>query len=275
MKDNELGEFLRAQRAGVRPDQVGMPSHGVRRVAGLRREEVAVLAGMNVDYYTRLEQGRERRPSPQLVDALSRALLLDGDARAHLHRLAGTAPSRGAAGATGRVDPALRVLLDGYTHTPALVIDPTLDILAANSLAQAVYAPFEPMDNLARMVFLDPLGRTFHPRWEENAEAVVGHLRQTSGVDPGSPRLADLVAELSSRSPDFTRLWESHHVRGKTRGDKCFRHPDVGELSLTYHAFDVRDVPGQQLVIYHAEPGSPSAQALGLLGSVHATARQG
>ncbi|MEV7090599.1 helix-turn-helix transcriptional regulator [Streptomyces sp. NPDC093085] len=272
MGENQLGEFLRARRAGVRPDDVGMASYGVRRVAGLRREEVAVLAGVNVDYYTRLEQGRERHPSPPVVDALARALRLDTDARTHLHRLAGTAPSRPPAATPGRVDPALRVLLDGYPGTPALVIGPSLDILAANPLARAVYSPFDPMDNLARMVFLAPAGRPFHPRWDQTAEAVVGHLRQAYGIDPGNPELRGLVAELSARSADFAWLWETHTVRGKTLEHKYFHHPDVGALTLTYHAFDIRAAPGQQLIIYHAEPGGPDAEALTLLGSVHATA---
>ncbi|MFE4023809.1 hypothetical protein ACFXPZ_41560, partial [Streptomyces sp. NPDC059101] len=174
--------------------------------------------------------------------------------------------------ATDQVAPALRVLLDGYPSTPAFVINPVLDILAANALAEALYSPFEAMDNLARMVFLDPAGRPFHPRWDRTAETVVGHLRQASGVDPGSPRLRALVGELSTRSTDFARLWNTHTVRGKTRENKHFHHPDVGGMTLTHHAFDVRDAPGQQLIIYHAERGSPSAEALSLLGSVHATA---
>ncbi|MEV6425960.1 helix-turn-helix transcriptional regulator [Streptomyces sp. NPDC051662] len=274
MTDNQLGEFLRARRAAVRPEEVGMPSQGVRRVAGLRREEVAVLAGVNADYYTRLEQGRERHPSASVVDALARALRLDADARAHLHQLAGTAPSQRPIATTDRVEPALRVLLDGYPGTPAFVIGPSLDILAANALAEALYSPFEPMDNLARMVFLAPAGRPFHPRWDWTAETVVGHLRQTYGIDPGSLRLHELVAELSAHSSDFARMWSTHTVRGKTRENKHFRHPNVGNLTLTYHAFDVRDAPGQQLIIYHAEPGSPSAEALSLLGTMHATANQ-
>ncbi|AZM93843.1 helix-turn-helix transcriptional regulator [Streptomyces sp. W1SF4] len=271
MNDNHLGDFLRARRAAVRPGDVGMASHGTRRVAGLRREEVAVLAGVNADYYTRLEQGRERHPSAQVVDALSRALLLDADAAAHLHRLAGTVPARPHC-AEGQADPALRELIDGYTDTPAVVTGPALDILAANALAEALYSPFRPADNLATMVFLDPAGRHFHAQWDHTAKAVVGHLREAEGLHPGHPRLRALVHALLARSADFARLWSTHTVRGKTRAAKHFRHPDVGALHLTYHAFDVRHAPGQQLIVYHAEPDSPSAQALRLLGSVHATA---
>lgn len=274
MSDNDLGDFLRARRAAVRPGDVGMASHGVRRVAGLRREEVAVLAGVNADYYTRLEQGRERRPSAQVVDSLGRALLLDADAVAHLRRLAGTAPARPSAPVADQVDPALRMLIDSYPGTPAFVIGPALDILAANALAEALYSPFERADNLARMVFLDPAGRRFHTRWDRTAEAVVGHLRQAVGLDPGGPRLRDLVGVLIERSADFARLWSTHTVRGKTRAAKDFLHPDVGVLNLVYHAFDVRDAPGLQLIVYHAEPGSAGAEALALLGSLHATSGQ-
>ncbi|MET9186411.1 helix-turn-helix transcriptional regulator [Streptomyces tendae] len=275
MDDNHLGEFLRARRARLRPQDVGMASHGVRRVAGLRREEVAVLAGVNADYYTRLEQGRERHPSAQVLDALGRALLLDTDAFLHLHRLAGVSPAgRGSSHVTERVGPALRQLMDGYAHTPAFVMSRALDLLAANALADALFAPFTPADNLARMTFLDPAGRQFYRDWDLAAEAVVANLRQAAGFDPEHPRLRDLVDTLTAHSGTFRGLWAQHSVRGKTRDAKELLHPDVGALSLTYQSFDVRDAPGQQLVIYHAEPGSPSAHALGLLGSLHAGERQ-
>ncbi|MFF4102903.1 helix-turn-helix transcriptional regulator [Streptomyces sp. NPDC001903] len=274
MPDNQLGEFLRARRAGVRPRDVGMPDHGVRRVAGLRREEVAVLAGVNADYYTRLEQGRERHPSAQVLDALGRALRLDPDACAHLHQLAGTAsPVPLTPTAPDHISPALRQLLDGYPGAPAFVINRALDILAANALARALYSPFEPADNLARMVFLDPAGRHFHARWGYTAQTVVAHLRQAAGLEPDSPRLRSLVRDLTEHSADFTRLWNAHAVRGKTSDAKDFLHPDVGPLTLTYQAFDVREAPGQQLVVYQAEPATPSAQALTLLGTLHATAQ--
>ncbi|WP_425826160.1 helix-turn-helix transcriptional regulator [Streptomyces fractus] len=272
MDGNHLGDFLRTRRAGLRPEDVGMASYGPRRVAGLRREEVAVLAGINADYYTRLEQGRERNPSPQVVDALSRALRLDTDARAHLYRLAGATPGDlPRARATEQVSPALRQLMDGYPNTPAYVMNRTLDLLAANALADALYAPFEPADNLARMTFLDPAGHTFYTDWDRAAQATVANLREATGFDPDNPRLRDVVRTLTEHNSDFNRLWNAHTVRGKTRDAKHFLHPDVGPLTLTYQAFDVRDAPGQQLVIYHAEPGSPSAHSLHLLGSIHAT----
>ncbi|MGI5426821.1 helix-turn-helix transcriptional regulator [Streptomyces sp. CA-179760] len=274
MADNHLGDFLRTRRADQRPEDVGMAGYGTRRVAGLRREEVAVLAGMSADYYTRLEQGRERNPSPQVLDALSRALRLDADARAHLYRLAGAAPGDHVAVHTAdSVSPALCQLLDGYPNTPAFVLDRTLDILATNALADALYAPFDPADNLARMTFLDPAGRRFYTDWDRASQATVANLRNAAGFDPDAPRLRALVGTLTEQSAEFTHLWNAHTVRGKTQDAKHLLHPDVGALTLTYQAFDVRDAPGQQLVIYHAEPGSPSAQALGLLGSLHATRR--
>ncbi|MER0245985.1 helix-turn-helix transcriptional regulator [Streptomyces sp. HSW2009] len=271
MTDNHLGEFLRARRAALQPTDVGMPSHGTRRVAGLRREEVAVLAGMNADYYTRLEQGRDRHPSAQVLDALGRALRLDPDARAHLYRLAGAVPVDRFAATTDQVGAALRQVIDGHPGAPALVINRTLDVLASNAIADALHAPFDPADNLARMAFIDPAGRQFYTRWDSTARATVGHLRQAAGRDPNNPRLWELVGLLTEHSADFARLWNTHTVRGKTQDNKHFHHPDVGPLTLGYQVFDVADAPGQQLVIYQAEPDSPSAQALALLGSVHAT----
>ncbi|WP_037570612.1 helix-turn-helix transcriptional regulator [Phaeacidiphilus oryzae] len=272
MDGNHLGEFLRARRARLRPEDVGMTGYGVRRVSGLRREEVAVLAGVNADYYTRLEQGRERRPSAQVLDALGRALRLDADARAHLHRLAGTAPEPAPPLYTAeRVSPELRQLMDGYAGTPAFVMNRTLDLLAANALAEALYSAFTPADNLARMTFLDPAGRRFYQDWDRAAQSAVANLREAAGFDPDHPRLRELVTALSEGSSHFARLWRAHDVRGKTRDAKHLVHPDVGPLTLTYQSFDVREAPGQQLVIYHAEPATPSAEALKLLGSLHAS----
>ncbi|MFJ8311011.1 MULTISPECIES: helix-turn-helix transcriptional regulator [unclassified Streptomyces] len=273
MTNTGLGDFLRARRARLRPDDVGLASYGQRRVAGLRREEVAVLAGMNADYYARLEQGRERNPSPQLLDAICRALQLDDEGRNHLYRLAGAAPDGPGEQPQETVTPMLRQLLDGYAHTPAFVVNPALDLLASNALADALFSPFQHADNLARMAFLDPVASAFFPHWDRAAEATVASLRQATGLTPRYPRLHELVRMLSESSEEFLALWRSHSVHCKSYSDKQLHHPDVGPLSLTYQTFDVRGAMGQQLVIYHAEPGSPSAQALALLSPLAATLR--
>ncbi|KOV78881.1 helix-turn-helix transcriptional regulator [Nocardia sp. NRRL S-836] len=260
-----LGEFLKAHRARVDPKDAGLPSHTPRKVTGLRREEVAVLAGVSADYYARLEQGRETNPSAQVLDALSRALRLDADARAHLHRLAGVVAEEGHE--TNVVSPELRQLMSGMHDMPAFVMNSLLDILAMNALAEALYEPFTPADNAARMTFLDPAATSFYPRWHWVAQSTVAHLRQTA--DPRSRRLERMVAELS-RNPVFEELWEQHEVRGKTQDAKEFVHPAVGRLQLAYHSFDVREAPGQSLVVYQAEPG-PNADALRLLATSRAT----
>lgn len=264
--DTVLGEFLKAHRARVTPEDAGLPTHTQRKVKGLRREEVAVLAGVSADYYARLEQGRETNPSAQVLDALSRALKLDSDARAHLHRLAGVVAEEGHV--TEVVSPALRRLMSGMHDMPAFVMSSLLDILAMNALADALYEPFTPADNAARMAFLDPAAKSFYPRWRWVAQSTVAHLRGTA--DPKSPRLRKMVETLNE-SPVFRELWEQHEVRGKTQDAKDFVHPAVGPLTLTYHSFDVREAPGQHLVIYQAEPGSPSADALKLLATSRAT----
>ncbi|MEV7547118.1 helix-turn-helix transcriptional regulator [Streptomyces sp. NPDC089915] len=268
-----LGEFLRARRAGVRPQDAGIAGHGPRRVPGLRREEVAVLAGVNSDYYTRLEQGRERRPSAQLAEALGRALRLDADARAHLHRLAGTTPDTPPPGRPeDAVDPALLQLLDGQRGAAAFVINRALDVLAANSTARELHAPFGRMDNLARMVFLDPASPGFYLCRAATAESTVGHLRQAAGIAPRDARLREVVGSLRQRSAEFERIWNRHAVRGKTRGTKRFLHPDAGPLTVTYLVFDARgEAEGQQLVVYQAAPGTADARALAGLatGALH------
>ncbi|XVU26755.1 helix-turn-helix transcriptional regulator [Actinoplanes sp. CA-054009] len=266
MAGNDLGEFLRAHRSRLGPGDVGLPPAGRRRVPGLRREEVAVLAGMNSDYYARLEQGREHTPSPQILDAIGKALRLDDQAREHLHRLAGTAPDTRRAPREG-VSPPLRHLLDATAHAPAYILNPAKDLLAVNPLAEALFAPFAARDNLARMTFLDPAAPRFFPRWDHFAESIVAGLRHAAGTDPGYPRLTELVDDLSRRSGTFATLWASHTVYGKTQDPTEIHHPEVGPLSVVALSFDVRSAPGQLLVVYQPEPGSTTARALTRLAS--------
>ncbi|MFD9895143.1 helix-turn-helix domain-containing protein [Amycolatopsis sp. NPDC059027] len=270
MTDSPLAGFLRARRAQVRPAELGLASSGARRVPGLRREEVAAAAGINVDYFARLEQGRERNPSVQVVEALARALLLDEEARIHLHRLAGTVAPGGPA-RTKPLSPELVALLEHGVSGPALVLDSRMDVLASNVLARALYSSFGRLDNLALMVFLDPAAREFHQPWERAAHAAVANLRRACVAEAGHDRLVELVAILTRDSREFAGLWSSRQVRGTTGGAERFRHPEVGVLSLYRHGFDVRDHPGLQLIVHHAEPGSSDAEALSLLGALHAT----
>ncbi|MEU7785667.1 helix-turn-helix transcriptional regulator [Amycolatopsis sp. NPDC049159] len=269
--ENALGEFLRARREQVGPADLGLPAGGPRRVAGLRREEVAVLAGVSTDYYVRLEQGRERNPSAQVVDALAHGLALDEDATAHLHRLASPAPRRRRRPRREQVSPNLLRLMDGWPDTPALVLGRCLDVLAHNALGQALFGGHEHSGDLVRLVFLDPDAREFYPDWERVAVNTVGGLRAAAGIDPDDPRLIETVGELSVKSAEFRRLWARHDIRQKTHETKRFHHRLVGELVLSYEALTVNSAPGQQLVVYQAEPGSPSEAALALLGSLAAS----
>ncbi|GLY05473.1 helix-turn-helix transcriptional regulator [Actinoplanes sp. NBRC 101535] len=265
MPVTDLGAFLAARRARLGPDDVGLVSHGRRRVPGLRREEVAVLAGVSADYYARLEKGRERSPSASVLDAVARALDLGPDAREHLFRLAGM-PVDGRGPATDRVDDDLRELLAEWPHLPALVVNRRLDVLARNTIADALHADFADTSNLARMTFLDPAGRTFFAEWPRAAESCVAHLRLALGHDTGDRRTVALVEELAAADDEFRLLWARQDVRGKTYEAKTFRHSAVGTLTLTYRAFDVRGSSGQQLLVYRPAPDSPSADAVRLLG---------
>lgn len=269
MTSTELGAFLKARRGHVQPSDVGITAQSGRRVSGLRREEVALLAGVSVDYYTRIEQGRERNPSPAVLSALAGALDLDADLREHLFRLAGLAPtSRVPVRKT--VDESLRRLLASWPDTPALIINRQLDILAHNELAGALYNQFERIDNLARMVFLDPVGRSFFTDWERATTSCVANLRLALGHAGSADDVRALILEAHTASTEFRELWSRHDVRGKTHEAKEFRHPDVGDLTLEYNAFDVRSAPGHQLIVYQAPAGSPSADKLRLLGSLAA-----
>lgn len=273
MTERPLGDFLRSRRARVRPADAGLPAGSRRRVPGLRREEVALLAGVSVDYYVRLEQGRERNPSPQVLNTLASALRLDDDARSHLFRLAGLTP-RPAMPSHERADPELLQLLDGWPNNPALLLGQAYDVLAGNRLGHALFEEFRGGANLLVKLFLDPDARTFYQDWQTAAVNTVAGFRLLHGQDPHHPRVREVLDSMLENSPEFTELWRRNDARGKQAEVKTFRHRDVGELTLRMHTFDVRDAPGQQLVVYHAEPGSASADALALLGALAATAGQ-
>ncbi|MBG6090442.1 helix-turn-helix transcriptional regulator [Actinomadura viridis] len=256
-----LGEFLRARREGLKPQDVGLPEYGRRRVKGLRREEVALLAGMSSDYYVRLEQGRESSPSPQVIEAVARALLLDGEAADHLRRLAQPRELRFRRHVQEQVSPQLVQLMDGFAHSPAFALGPALDILAGNAMADALHEAFSPADNLARMVFCDPAGREFYQEWERAAHSCVAELRAAYGHDPDNARIAEVVADLSAQSPEFADLWGRHDVKSKSQEGKLLRHRRVGDLHIQFSALTVNGAPHQQLVVYQAEPASPTAIA--------------
>ncbi|MET8850754.1 helix-turn-helix transcriptional regulator [Amycolatopsis sp. NPDC004625] len=256
-----LGEFLRARRALTRPERHGIPA-GDRRTPGLRRDEVALLAGVSTDYYVRLEQGRDTHPSPRVLEALAEALLLDEEAAAYLRGLA--APPQPRRRKAERAAPGLVSLLHAWPGTPALVYGRYFDLLAANALGTALFSWLDGERNLLRGIFLTPQARVFYQDWERIAEGCVAALR-AANPDPDDPRLADLVGELAVRSPAFAGWWGRHDVRAKTATVKHFRHPAVGELTLAFENLTVTSAPDQHLVVYHAEPGSAAARALELL----------
>ncbi|QVI30326.1 helix-turn-helix domain-containing protein [Mycolicibacterium neoaurum] len=269
----ELGDFLRSRRASLGPADVGLVSVGQRRVPGLRREEVAQLAGVSIDYYIRLEQGRERSPSVQVVDALATALRLDDDAREHLFRLAGQALPAPGPHVPDRVDPALLQLMAAWPDNPALVYNRAYDVLAANPIAEALFGDFGAHGNLMTLVFNEPRAREFYADWPRIAANSVAGFRRNHGEQPNDPRVVAVLTELLATSADFAQLWARHDVRGKTQDTKVFRHPEVGMVTLGLQTFAVRSAPGQELVVYQAAPGSPSADAVKMLGSLAASHR--
>jgi transcriptional regulator with XRE-family HTH domain len=276
----EIRDFLTSRRARITPERAGLlPGGGRRRVAGLRREEVAVLAGVSTDWYTRLEKGHIAGVSEDVLAAVSRALHLDEAERTYLRDLARAArPTRAPQRRSkARVQPRVQWMLDSMTTSAAFVRNGRMDILAANTLARALYSPVfdDPHRpaNIARFQFLDPRARDFHPEWEAAANTTVALLRAEAGRDPHDAQLRELVGELSTVSDEFRTRWAAHDVRIHHAGAKQFRHPVVGTLDLTYHSLDLptEDHWVLDMTVYTAEPGSPSEDALKLLASWAAT----
>lgn len=239
-----LGDFLRAQRARVAPAEVGLPHVSGRRVAGLRREEVAVLAGVSVDYYTRLEQGRERTPSAQVVDAICGALRLSPDGRQHAYRLARLAPTVQPPPAVVSDD--LLQLMGAFPGAAAYVVDPAFHVIAANPTAKSLLGPTQLEAGGLEFIFLEPAARTYFVEWDVVARASVSALRLAAGYASPHPDVPPLILRLLRESPDFGALWSDHTVAGLNITYKVIDHPDVGRMELTYQTLDVRDAPGQQ-----------------------------
>ncbi|HEX6339819.1 helix-turn-helix transcriptional regulator [Umezawaea sp.] len=272
--NRELADFLRRARGQVDPSRAGLPPDGrVRRVPGLRREEVALLAGVSADYYARLEQGRRITPSAAVVEAIGRALGLDAAGRTHLEDLIGlpaaSAPRR--ASSVQRVRPGLYQLLDSLDGEPALVLGRRTDVLAANRMAGALFADFDRLPlrerNYAHWMFLDERARSLFVDWPDQARAAVESLRFEIGRDPYDRATVALVAELRDRSREFDQWWEQHRVHQRTHGSKRLRHPLVGELTVEYESLSPPGDPDTTLFVYTTEPGSPSRRALELLAS--------
>lgn len=267
---NDLGDFLRRCRASTGPDAVGLPTTPGRRVAGLRREEVAHLAGVSVDYYTRLEQGRHSTPSVAVLDALARALGLDAAARAHLGDLAG--PSRAKERPlVQRVRPAVHLMLDSFVDHPAFVVGRRTDVLASNPLARTLLTDWEALAprrrNYVRWLLLDPAARERFLDWEVVAAEAVGTLRLDAGRHPRDPLLTELVGELTIGSPEFGRWWNDHRVHERTHGTKRMSHPAVGPVTIHFEALTLSGEEDQTLFVYTTGPGSADQDALRLLAS--------
>jgi transcriptional regulator with XRE-family HTH domain len=263
----ELRDFLRSRRARLTPEAAGLAPHpGGRRVPGLRREEVAQLAGVSVDYYVRLERGRNPHVSDTVLDAVARALRLDDAERGHLFALA--RPSRAQQRATPpqRVRPGLYQVLDSLGDIPALITGRRLDILAGNSMAHALHTDFDALPhrerNMARYIFLDPAARTLYDDWPAAARSLVAILHVDAGRHPHDPQLAELIADLSRRDDDFRRWWTDQNVLNNTHGTRLYHHPVVGDLTLDYEIFSPAGDEDQVVTLHTAEPGSPSERGL-------------
>jgi transcriptional regulator with XRE-family HTH domain len=276
----EFGRFLRARREGVRPQDVGLPpGTASRRTPGLRREEIATIAGVSIDYYTRLERGRETRPSPAVVDALAKTLRLDDDEHEFLKSLAAQAARRAPVPPrppSRTLRPTVKLLLESLRPNPAYVVSRTYDILAANQGGARIHPgllDWPPRQrNTIRYTFLHPEARQLYPDWDQKARGCVAQLRGIAGSDPDAPDLAAIVGELLVKSPDFGRLWGRYEVRRAGAGDRVLRHPLVGTLRLAHETLRLNQAEGQHLVIYMAEPGTPDHDAMVLLDSADLTA---
>ncbi len=275
----EISEFLRSRRARLTPDQAGIIGGGRRRVTGLRREEVAMLAGVSTDYYARLERGNLAGASPEVLESLARALHLDEAETAHLHDLAhAAAPAR--IRRTPRqsepsVRPSMRRLLDAVTGAPAWFANRRGDMLALNALGEALFSPLlaDPTNqrNNARFTFFSPASRSFYRDWEHGADMVAANLRTAAGQNPHDTGVTDLIGELVTRSDAFRTRWAAHDVRQHRTGSKRIHHPDVGDLEFTYEGLEVPGSPGWRFYAYTAAVGSPTEERLRLLGSLAAT----
>jgi transcriptional regulator with XRE-family HTH domain len=264
---NPLGAFLRARRELVTPEQAGIPDVGVRRVPGLRREEVAMLAGISADYYLRLERGRNRNPSMQVLESIARVLNLDEDHFAHLVTLAAETPRKLRSRPRRQtVPPGALKLLDSLAQ-PAFIEDRYFDILASNSLARALSPSLAAGGNQLRDLFLDPAEQALHPEWENVTECFIANLRQAVGNDVDDPRFIELTGELSLASPRFRRLWARHEVRRQWGTPLRMNHPQVGELTLNRERLTVAGTDSLMLVVFHPDAGSDSAEKLALLAS--------
>jgi len=277
----ELGEFLRSRRSRLSPADVGARTYGERRrVPGLRREELAQLAGVSVAYYTRLKQGLSRNASDGVLDALATALRLDADETNHLRALARPARAKAAPRSrTERVRPGIRTMLAAIGDAPAVIIGYRNDVLAWNRMGHALifsHLPFDGPDQLAtrpnwiRLIFCEPHMREFYVDWKAKAQDAVAYLRLATGQHPNDPRLAALIGDLSLNSPEFARLWAGHAVRQCRSSVRGFRHPLVGGLALNEEVMELVQDAGQRMVIYSADPGSPSESALRLLAGITA-----
>ncbi|MFI9839082.1 helix-turn-helix domain-containing protein [Nonomuraea sp. NPDC051941] len=270
-ESNLLGDYVRARRELITPEQVGIPVSGVRRVPGLRREEVAMLAGISADYYLRLEQGRDRNPSAQVLEALARVLRLDDDATAYLLRLGAGNPRRRRRRARKETVPPGVAQLVAMLPLPAYVEGRYFDVLAANALATALSPRLVAGANRLRDLFLDPAEQALYPDWENAAAGMVAGFRESVGTDTDDPRCIELVGELSLASPRFSRLWARHDVEACEGAPKHIDHPQVGGLRLNRERLGVSGAPGQTLVVYHPDPGTDNADKLALLASATAT----